>query len=376
MKITTRDAEAFVKAPDPAVRAILVYGPDTGLVSERVVALVEGAAGDLADPFRVADFAAKELLEDPARLVDEAAARSLTGGRRAVRLREADDNLAPLFREFLAPADDSPGDTLASDALIVVEAGDLPARSALRKAFESAKAGAALACYRDDARSLGTVIRETLREFGHEATPDALAHLSVTLGGDRQLSRRELEKLALYKGAESGPIELADAQACVGDSAALSLDDLAYAVAGGAAAEAERALARSLQEGVQPVSALRAVSRHFQRLHLVAGLVDGGLPLDDAVKRLRPSLFWKLAPAFRTQVAAWSLRSLGRALGRLLDAESDCKRGGAPEATICARTLLEIGVNAPSRRRRRGGVGPAEAAPGPSGAGPAPREAR
>ena len=67
---------------------------------------------------------------------------------------------------------------------------------------------------------------------------------------------------------------------------------------------------------------------------------------------------------------------LGRALGRLLDAESDCKRGGAPEATICARTLLEIGVNAPSRRRRRGGVGPAEAAPGPSGAGPAPREAR
>ncbi|MCH8091096.1 MAG: hypothetical protein IIC57_01965 [Proteobacteria bacterium] len=29
-----------------------------------------------------------------------------------------------------------------------------------------------------------------------------------------------------------------------------------------------------------PAQALRAVSRHFQRLHLVAGLVDGGLPLD------------------------------------------------------------------------------------------------
>ncbi len=350
MKISTRESEAFIKSPDPAVRAVLVYGPDAGLVRERVEALVEAAAGDLADPFRVADFTAKELLDDPARLADEAAALSLTGGRRAVRLRQADDNVAPLFREFLASA---AGDTLAGDTIIVVEAGDLAARSALRKAFESAKAGAALACYRDDPRSLGAVIRETLREFGHQATPDALAYLSAHLGDDRQLSRRELEKLALYKGAEPGPIELADAQACVGDSAALSLDDLAYAVAGGAAGEAERALARSLQEGVQAVGALRAVSRHFQRLHLVAGLVDGGLPLDDAVKRLRPPLFWKVAPAFRTQAAGWTLKTLARALGRLLDAESDCKRSGAPEATICSRALLEVAVNAPSRRRRR-----------------------
>ena len=339
----------FLKAPDPAVRAVLVYGPDAGLVSERVETLVKGAAGDLADPFRVADFSAKELLEDPARLADEAAALSLTGGRRAVRLRQADDNLAPLFIEFLAAAD---GVSLGGDTLIVVEAGDLPARSALRKTFERAKAGAALACYRDDARNLAIVIRETLREFGHEATPDTLAYLSVHLGGDRQLSRRELEKLALYKGSAPGPIELADAQACVGDSAALSLDDLANAVAEGAAGAAERALARSLQEGVTAVGALRAVSRHFQRLHLVAGLVDGGLPVDDAVKRLRPPVFWKTAPAFRTQAAAWTLRTLARALGRLLEAEADCKRGGAPEATICSRALLDIAVNAPSRRRR------------------------
>ncbi len=361
MKISPREAEAFIGSPDPAVRAVLVYGPDAGLVRERVEALVKGAAGDLADPFRVADFAAKELLEDPARLADEAAALSLTGGRRAVRLRQADDSQALLFGEFLAAqARDSTGgapasDTLASDTLIVVEAGDLPARSALRKAFEGAKAGAALACYRDDARSLGSVIRETLRELGHEATPDTLAYLGAHLGGDRQLSRRELEKLALYKGAESGPIELGDAQACIGDSAALSLEDLAYAVAGGAAAAAERALARSLQEGVHAVGALRAVSRHFQRLHLVAGLVEGGLPLGEAVKRLRPRLFWKLDGGFRAQVAAWSPRSLARALNRLLEAEADCKRSGAPEATLCSRALLEITVNAPARRRRRAG---------------------
>ncbi len=95
MKIAPRDADAFLRSPDPAARAVLVYGPDAGLVSERVEALVKGVAGDLSDPFRVADFSAKELIDDPARLADEAAALSLTGGRRAVRLRQGDDNLAP-----------------------------------------------------------------------------------------------------------------------------------------------------------------------------------------------------------------------------------------------------------------------------------------
>ena len=44
-----------------------------------------------------------------------------------------------------------------------------------------------------------------------------------------------------------------------------------------------------------------------------------------------------------------------RYLGRLLEAEADCKSSGAPEATICSRALLEIAVNAPTRRRRRAG---------------------
>ncbi|MCH8002427.1 MAG: DNA polymerase III subunit delta, partial [Proteobacteria bacterium] len=146
MKIPPRNAEAFVRSPDPSLRAVLVYGPDAGLVHERAEALVKAVAEDPADPFRVSELGAREIVEDPARLGDEAAALSLSGGRRAVRLRQANDDLAPHFKDFFA--------TGRGEALVVVEAGDLPARSALRKIFEGAGAGAALACYRDDERSL------------------------------------------------------------------------------------------------------------------------------------------------------------------------------------------------------------------------------
>jgi DNA polymerase-3 subunit delta len=367
MKIAPRNAEAFARSPDPALRAILVYGPDAGLVRERVEALVEAVAEDPADPFRVSELGAREIVEDPARLGDEAAALSLSGGRRAVRLRQAGDDLAPHFKDFFA--------TGRGEALVVVEAGDLPARSALRKIFEGAGAGAALACYRDDARSLPALIRETLGGFGLEATPDALAYLSANLGGDRQLSRRELEKLALYMDAHDGGgqvgggqdkgaqntgaagarVELRDAEACVGDSAALSLEDLAFAVAGGEPAGAERALQRSLQEGGHPVGALGAVARHFQRLHLVRGRTARGETLEGSVKGLRPPVFWKRAESFKAQATAWPPAALARALERLLEAEAACKQSGAVPETICARTLLKIAVNAPRRRQRRSG---------------------
>ena len=97
------------------------------------------------------------------------------------------------------------------------------------------------------------------------------------------------------------------------------------------------------------------MARHFLRLHLVRGLTGRGETLDGAVKSLRPPVFWKRAESFKAQAAAWPPGALSRALERLIEAEAACKQSGAVPDTICARTLLEIAVNAPLRRRRRSG---------------------
>ena len=350
MKITPKNVESFIRSPDPGVRAVLLYGPDDGLVRERAGTLLAAVAEDPADPFQVTELSAAELKDDPARLADEAAALSLTGGRRVVRLRPADDSLAPRLQDFLA---ETPG-----EALVILEAGDLGPRSPLRKAFEGARQGAAVPCYRDDERGLSALISESLRAAGLSASPDALAYLTGNLGGDRQLTRRELEKLALYMsagGAGGGRVELEEAQAVVGDSAARTLDDLAYAMAGGQLRELDRILTRAFQEGAQPVAALRAGARHLQRLHLVTGQVALGAPLGDAVAKLRPPLFWKVRDRFTNQARAWSREALARALSRLLEAERVCKQTGAPAEAICGRALLSIAARAPGRVRQPAG---------------------
>jgi len=343
VKITAARVAAFVKAPDPRIRAVLVYGPDRGLARERLDALTRTVVEDIADPFRVAELTAASLREDPARLADEAAAQSLMGGRRVVRLMDAGDAQAGALQSFLA---DSPG-----DALVLVLAGELRPSSALRKLFESTDSAAALPCYADEGMTLEQVIRDTLGTQGMTVGHDALTYLLGHLGGDRLLTRAELEKLATYKGTP-GEISLEEAAACVGDSAALGLDDLAMAVADGDDTRAQRVLDRLLREGTGPIPVLRAVVRHFTRLHQATGAVAGGKSPDQAVSGLRPPVIFKHADRIKAQVRRWDSVRVGQALSMLLEAEGDCKSSGPPPEVICSRTLMRLaqGARAGSRR--------------------------
>ncbi|MBX6367816.1 MAG: DNA polymerase III subunit delta [Rhodospirillales bacterium] len=322
MKFAGARAAAFLKNPDPGVRAVLLFGPDAGLVRERADILTRHVCPDLADPFRIAEITGSAAVSDPARLADEMAAISLMGGRRVIRLRDAGDGAAAAVGNALA----APG-----DALLVAEAGDLPVRSALRKLFESRDDAAAIGCYPDTPRDLADVIRTGLGERRITVTGEALVYLVDRLGGDRLVTRSELEKLALYVG-DGGRVDLAAAKISVGDSADLSLDDIVYAAAEGDAAALERALFRSFAEGENPVRILRAVQRHFQMLHLADGRPEAvrAPPL--------PSLRERLG----RQVRRWPAARAAAALDALTEAELTAKRTGAPQEAICRRVLLAL----------------------------------
>ncbi len=333
MKVAAGRVEAFIRAPDATVRGILVYGPDSGLVRERAETLARTVVPDLSDPFLVAEIIPSQLREIPTLIADEAAAIALTGGRRVVRLRDATEAVATPVEQFL---EDSPG-----DALVILQAGDLNPRSGLRKIFEAAPNAAAVPCYADDERALDRVIHETLAKENIRVSPDAMAYLSANLGADRGLSRSELEKLALYVGSGS-EVSVADAAASVGNSSALSLDDVVMAAAGGNPTAADKALTRSYQEGANPVTVLRAMARHLLRLQLVRSKIDTGATPDVAMKALRPPVFFKAAGPFRNQLRSWNGRRLGQALNLTLEAEQQCKQTGMPAESLCGRTVLQI----------------------------------
>lgn len=338
MKITGARMRKFLGDPGPGIVSVLVYGPDRGLARERADVLARHVVDDPADPFRVARLTATQIKDDPARLADEAAALSLTGGRRVVRITEATDGATAIFKDFLQNTPDGPG---GDHTLVIVEAGELGPRSSLRRLFEGAEGAAALACYADDARGLDTVIVETLARHGLTATPDALGFLAQNLGGDRLLTRNELEKLALYMGGP-GTVELEHAMASVGDSARVSFDAVVYAACGGDRRGLDAALARAFADGLQPVSLLRAAGRHLQRLHLAAALAERGKSPAQAMAALRPPVIFLFHDRFQAQMRGWPTARLTAAMELICEAEISCKTTGLPAEAVCGRALMRL----------------------------------
>ncbi len=346
MKLAASKVDQFIRQPDPRARSVLLYGPDRGLVRERADALARHVVADLADPFCVVELGPEQIKDDPARLADESAAISFTGGRRVVRMRPAGDAQADVFKAFLKNP--------LGDSLVVAEAGELAPRSRLRRLFEAADNAAALPCYPDEGAGLRRVIEETLAGGGLSAEPVAVDFLASALGADRGATRSELEKLVTYMGGigldgasggtmgDTRRVTLADAEACVGDSSLITLDRVAIAAAAGDLAGLERRLGRAFLEGVTPVALLRATARHLQLLHRAAGLVEGGKPAAAAIKTFRPPLHFRLADALRDELPKWPVARAAGALDVLLEAEVACKSTGGPAEDLCSRALMQV----------------------------------
>ena len=346
MKLRAGEIDRFVKTPDPKAQVILIFGPDQGLVRERSNLLGKTVLDDLSDPFRVADLNDTDLKQDPARLADEAAAISMLGGRRLVRIRNAGDSLTKTIDAFLKNP--------SGDALILLEGADLTPRSSLRKLAESAKNAAALPCYADDARTLERVIEEKLKQAGLRAEPDAFAYLASHLGSDRGITLQELDKLILYVGldAPDSRVTLDDVSACIGDTAATRIDDIVDATALGDFRGLDVALAKAGEADTSPVAVLNAVIRHFQQLHLVIGRINAGSDRDAAIKALRPPIHFRRAATMSRQAGLWDLSRLNRALILLSEADRQCKTTGFPDRAICAQALMRIAQGARTPRAR------------------------
>jgi DNA polymerase-3 subunit delta len=346
VKIEPRQVEAFLRKPDPKIRGVVIYGNDDGLVAERALALAKTVCEDLKDPFRVVDIAGDALKNDPARLADEFGAMSLMGGRRVVRVRPAGEETTAALENLVEAA--------AGDALIVIEGGNLTPRSGLRTLAETEACLAALPCYMDNEAALEGLVESSARAQGLGVDADALEWIVERLGGDRGQSRSEIDKLLLYKeGDGSKAVSLDDALAVLGDTAAIGIDDVVAATFDGELVALDRALDRVFAEGGNPVQLVRALQRHADQLHLVAGHAVNG-NLESAIFKARGlPRGGPVRQRFERHLRAWPLGRLGSALQAILKAELECKSTGYPDQAIARRLCLALARSAQSARQRR-----------------------
>jgi DNA polymerase-3 subunit delta len=335
-----KEIDAFLARPDSGRPIILLYGPDAGLVRERAEALLASAVDDPNDPFSLVKLDGDELSAEPSRLVDEALTIPLFGGRRAIRVRAGS-------RSF-ASGVDALADSPLKDCRVVIEAGELRPESPLRKACERAKTAVAIGCYPDTERDLARLIDDELRISKLRIAPDARAALVSLLGGDRQASRNELKKLALYSHSE-GEVTLDDVMAVVSDASELKLDPIVDGAFAGKPELVESEFAKAMIAGTYPGMIISAAQRQAAWLHKSALALAEGMPVSTLLEGGFPRLHFSRKPNVETALRNFSPARLASIIDQLSVAALDMRKQTSLAAVIAQRVLLSIAVNAKRR---------------------------
>ena len=341
MKLSTRDAATYFRKPNPDSTGLLIYGGDAMRVALRrkeVIANLIGPEGE--SEMRLSRIPAGDLRKDPAMLSDAMRAQGFFPGARVALVEDAGDGLAKVIEAAITEW--RPG-----DAQVIVTAGQLAVRSALRKFFEGHSKCYAVGIYDDppDRAEIESLLSEAgLTELDRDAT-DAVTALSRSLDpGD---FRQTIEKLGLYMRSERGPVTAKDVEDCAPRSAEAGLDALLTVVADGKTAQIAELLRRLHAQGTTPVALCISAMRHFRSLHAVASDPSGPA---SGIGRLRPPVFGPRRDAMVRQAQNWGRDKLERAVTLLIDTDLQLRSAStAPQQALVERALIRLSMMSRSR---------------------------
>jgi DNA polymerase-3 subunit delta len=320
--------------PDSTRAGLLIFGADTMRVAlkrqEAILALI-GPQGE--SEMRLARIAASDLRKDAALLSDATRAVGFFPGPRVAFVEDATDGLTATLEAALK-------DWRAGDAQIVVTAGNLTAKSALKTLFEKHLNATCIGLYDDPPTR--EEIEQALAKAGlKQIEPAAMADLtSLARDLDPGDFRQMLDKIALYKYQDTTPLTPAEIAALAPATIEAEVDDLLSAVADQRHAAIGPLMRRLEGQGVQAVALCIGAMRHFRSLHIAAsdpGGVSNGL--------MKARVFGPRRDAMQRQAQAWGMRRLEDALALLVETDLSLRSTSrAPAMAVMERALIRLAM--------------------------------
>jgi DNA polymerase-3 subunit delta len=296
--------------PDPAIRFYLFSGADEAGSRALGARLLKGQG---AEKFALSGQAIKA---DPAVLADEAGAISLFGGKRALWIEPAGDEITEGVQALLeAP----PG-----ESVVIAIAGALRKTSALLKLAEAHPAALSHISYVPEARDLERIVVELGQAQGLRVSPDIARRIAASAAGNQEVAGQELAKFAVYLGADravpreldSETLDLLGADSAEADL--MRLGDLALA---GRMDVLLDELSRLPHGGSEAIPVLRALQRRLLMLAPLRARIERGERLDGVMTSMGKALFWKDKPLVERQLAGWPAERLAEAAARVSELE-------------------------------------------------------
>ena len=332
MKLAGAEASRYLAKPDANRAGLLIYGADAMRVAlkraEVVLALI-GTAG--AGEMRLTRMSAADLRKDATLLVDAIKSTGFFPGPRLAFVEEATDGITDTIAAALK--DWKPG-----DAGILVTAGALTAKSALKTLFEKHPNAVAVGLY-DDPPSREEVEADLTRAGLTRLDRDAMTEIhALSRALDPGDFRQTLEKLSLYKHGDATPLTAAEVAALAPATADADVLDLVNAAVEGKAADLGLILRRLEAQGTLPVTICIQTLRYMRSLHSSATTQDTGYGT-------RSAGFGPRRAAMDRQAKSWGPRALEAAMALLVETDLTLRSTSrAPAMALMERALIRIAM--------------------------------
>jgi len=316
VKSNPRTLARNLDSPDADFRFYLFHGYDPAQSRAQAERLLKGLGAEKAE------IAASSLKNDPAALADEAGAIGLFGGKRALWIEPAGDEVAEAVEALLqATAVESPA---------IGVAGALRKSSRLLQLAEAHSFALSYQSYELSERDAEQLVDALAAQEGLRLAPGVAAQIAAAANGERGMIAQELTKLALYVGASpqapaSVDSDALEAVGAGGEGEWIHLGDVA--LSGDSAAVADQL---SGAAGIEPIGLIRALQRRIQMLAPLRAKVDEGRRPADVVASAGKSVFFKEKELVTRLLSMWESQALARISERLGSLERQLMRSDSP----------------------------------------------
>ena len=334
MKLGGAEATRYLAKPDPARAGLMIFGADPMRVALKRQEAIAALVGPNAEAeMRLTRMPGAALRKDATLLLDAVKAMGFFPGPRVAFVEDATDTCADAL--LAALQDWRPG-----DAVIVVTAGNLTAKSLLKNLMEKHPTAVCIGLY-DEPPSRDEVEALLQRAGLVQIDPAAMAEvLNLSRALDPGDFRQTLEKLSLYKHGDPTPLTLTEVADLVPGTMEADVLDVVAAAVDGKPVELGLLIRRIEAQGVAAVTLCIQTLRYLRALH-VAASDPGGVGAGIA----RAYGFGNRRGQMQAQATRWGGRALEQALALLVETDLTLRSTSrAPAMAVMERALIRIAM--------------------------------
>lgn len=331
MKIPATNIDIFIKTNLSSITAALLYGPDQGLIAERQENIIKNILGESYDPMMLIKLDANQLNKSPDKLYQEINNISLIAGKRVFVIYNVTNNFYKIFKECF--------ENTKSEDFIILSAAELSPSSSIRKFFETTDKIVALPCYIDDIRTIYNIVKTELATL--QPNNDIIQYIANNISGNRLVIKQELNKIKTYY-LNKQSIDINSIKALLTESHLNDFQDFANNVADKNTVKSIQLLEDLLSSGFPEITLIRVLINYLYRILEVKSLLQDNNNFDNAIKSLKPPVFFKQKDILKRHINLWHTKELELTITKLNQLETTCKTYSTINSDVLVKFFILI----------------------------------